>query len=51
MKNLKLMHIGVLQPKEYFYKYYPNNFKFKEVLWGIEPSKFEKQVPFKNRNL
>ena len=38
-----------LQPKEYFYKYYPNNFKFKEVLWGIEPSKFEKQVPFKNR--
>lgn len=38
-----------LQPKEYFYKYYPKNFKFKEVLWGIEESKFEKYAPFEKR--
>lgn len=38
-----------LQPKEYFYKYYPKNFKFKEILWGIEPSKFKNLKPFENR--
>ena len=38
-----------LQPKEYFYKYYPKDFKFKEILWGIEPSKFQNLKPFNER--
>ena len=38
-----------LQPKEYFYKYYPKKFKFKEILWGIEPTKFENLKPFNER--
>ncbi len=38
-----------LQPKEYFYKYYPKDFKFKEILWGIEPSKFQNLKSFNER--
>jgi len=38
-----------LQPREYFYKYYPKNFRFKEILWGIEPTKFENLRPVVQR--
>ena len=38
-----------LQPKEYFYKYYPKNFKFKEILWGIEPTRFLNLKPYNDR--
>ncbi|MBC8250031.1 MAG: hypothetical protein H8E89_00380 [Candidatus Nitrosopelagicus sp.] len=38
-----------LQPKEYFFKHYPKNFRFKEILWGIEPTKFENLKPYNER--
>ena len=38
-----------LQPKEYFYEYYPKKFKYKEILWGLEPSKYQNLKLFNNR--
>lgn len=34
---------------EFFYKYYPRNFKYKTILYGIEPSLYENISPFKGR--
>jgi len=34
---------------EFFYKYYPRNFKYKVVLYGIEPVLYENLLPFKDR--
>lgn len=36
-------------PKSYFYKFYPKNFKFKEIIFGLETQKYENLKPFKNR--
>lgn len=35
---------------DFFYKYYPRHFKFKTILFGIEPSLYQDTPPFKNRN-
>lgn len=35
--------------ERYFYKYYPKNYKFKTVLYGLEPSLYENLTPFENR--
>lgn len=35
--------------KDFFYKYYPRNFKFKTILFGIEPSLYQDIPPFKDR--
>ncbi|MDE1769761.1 MAG: glycosyltransferase family 1 protein [Thaumarchaeota archaeon] len=32
-----------------FYKYYPKNYKYKIVLFGLEPSLFQNLTPYKNR--
>lgn len=34
---------------EFFYKYYPRNFKYKTILYGIEPSLYQNISPFKGR--
>lgn len=34
---------------EFFYKYYPRDFKYKAVLYGIEPTLYENLLPFKDR--
>lgn len=36
-------------PTDFFYKYYPSYFKFKSILFGIEPSLYENVTPFKDR--
>jgi len=38
-----------LQPKEYFYKFYPKNFRYKEIIWGLEPSKFKNLKSYDER--
>lgn len=35
--------------ESYFYKFYPRNFKYKTIVFGIEPSLYQKIVPFKDR--
>lgn len=34
---------------DFFYKYYPKNFKYKCILYGIEPSLYQNVMPFENR--
>jgi len=36
-------------PKSYFYKFYPKNFKYKEIIFGIEPNKYENLKLFHER--
>jgi len=36
-------------PKSYFYKFYPKDFKFKEIIFGLEPNKYENLKPFDER--
>ena len=36
-------------PKDYFYKFYPKDFKYKEILWCLEPRIYENLKPFKDR--
>jgi len=37
------------QPKEYFYKFYPKHFRYKEIIWGLEPSKYQNLKPYNQR--
>ena len=41
-------YFGYLQ-KSFFYKYYPKNFKYKVIFYGIEPSLYENLTPFSQR--
>ncbi len=36
-------------PKSYFHKFYPKDFKFKEIIFGLESHKYEKLKPFNDR--
>ena len=36
-------------PKEFFYELYPSNFKFKSIIYGVEPSLFDKVQPYEKR--
>ncbi len=36
-------------PKDFFYELYPKNFKFKTLIYGVEPSLFENTIPFEKR--
>ena len=36
-------------PSEYFHELYPNNFKYKTIFIGIEPSLYQNLTPFKKR--
>ena len=38
-----------LQPKSYFYKFYPKHFLYKEILWGLEPSLYKNLKSYKSR--
>ena len=48
-EKLKIDAYWSLQPKEYFYKYYPKKILYKEILWGIEPSKYQNLNLYSNR--
>lgn len=36
-------------PASFFYKYYPKNFKYKVIIYGVEPSLYENLTPFSQR--
>ncbi|QLH09722.1 hypothetical protein [Candidatus Nitrosotenuis sp. DW1] len=36
-------------PSSFFYKYYPKNFKYKVIIYGVEPSLYENLTPFSQR--
>ena len=48
-EKLKIDAYWSLQPKEYFYKYYSKKIPYKEILWGIEPSKYKNLNPYSKR--
>ena len=48
-EKLKIDAYWSLQPKEYFYEYYPKNILYKEILWGIESSKYQNLNSYSNR--
>jgi len=35
--------------ESYFYKFYPRNFKYKTIVFGVESSLYQNLIPFKNR--
>ncbi|WP_010192783.1 glycosyltransferase family 1 protein [Candidatus Nitrosarchaeum limnium] len=35
--------------KDYFYKYYPSNFRYKTIIFGLEPILYENLTPYKDR--
>ena len=36
-------------PKSYFYKYYPKEFKYKEIIFGLEPELYQNLKPYNER--
>ncbi len=49
MRNTKLIIILVIFRNLFFYKYYPKNFKYKVIFYGLEPSLYENLTPFSQR--
>ena len=41
-------YFGVI-PSSYFYKYYPKNFKYREIIFGLEPELYQNLKPFDKR--
>ena len=36
-------------PKTFFHKYYPKNFCYEEIFYGVEPSLYDNLIPFEKR--
>ena len=36
-------------PEPFFYKYYPKNFKYKEIFYGVEPDLYQNLTPYSER--
>ena len=41
-------YFGVI-PSSYFYKYYPKDFKYREIIFGVEPELYQNLKPFNER--
>jgi len=48
-EKYKIDHYFGYLPESFFYKYYPKNFKYKVIIYGIEPSLYESVTPFSQR--
>jgi hypothetical protein len=48
-KKWKIDHYFGVIPKSYFYKYYPKEFRFKEIVFGLEPELYQNLKPFNER--
>lgn len=46
----KIDHYFGAIPKSYFYKFYPKEFKYKEIIFGLESSLYSNLKPFCDRN-
>ena len=47
--NYKIDHYFGYLPETFFYKYYPKNFKYKEIIYGVEPKLYENVTPYSKR--
>jgi len=45
----KIDHYFGYMPESYFYKYYPKNFKYKVIIYGVEKKLYENLTPFEKR--
>ena len=45
----KIDHYFGVIPKSYFYKFYPKEFKYKEIIFGLEPYLYSNLKPFHDR--
>jgi hypothetical protein len=45
----KIDHYFGAIPKSYFQKFYPKEFKYKEIIFGLEPSSYSNLKPFHDR--
>ena len=45
----KIDHYFGAIPKSYFYQFYPKEFKYKEIIFGLEPSLYSNLKPFHDR--
>lgn len=48
-EKYKIDHYFGYLPESFFYKYYPKNFKYKVIIYGVEPSLYENIIPFSQR--
>ena len=48
-EKYKIDHYFGYLPERFFYKYYPKNFKYKVIFYGVEPKLYENLTPFSKR--
>lgn len=48
-RKYKIDHYFGYIPESFFHKYYPKNFKYKVILYGIEPHLYDNLKPFQDR--
>lgn len=48
-EKYRINHYFGFNTKELFYRFYPKNFKYKPVIYGLEPSLYQNVIPFKDR--
>lgn len=48
-EKYKIDHYFGYLPESFFYKYYPKNFKYEVIIYGVEPSLYENITPFSHR--
>ena len=45
-EKYKIDHYFGYLPERFFYKYYPKNFKYKMIFYGVEPKLYENLTPY-----
>ncbi|MBR74464.1 MAG: hypothetical protein CL872_05970 [Dehalococcoidaceae bacterium] len=48
-EKYKIDHYFGYMPESYFYKYYPKNFRYKVIIYGVEKKLYENLTPFEKR--
>ena len=48
-EKYKIDHYFGYLPERFFHKYYPKNFKYKVILYGVEPELYENLTPYSKR--
>ena len=48
-EKYKIDHYFGYLPERFFYKYYPKDFKYKVIIYGVEPSLYQNVTPFSER--
>ena len=48
-EKYKIDHYFGYLPDRFFYKFYPKNFKYKEIFYGVEPQLYQNLTPFSKR--